>query len=65
MASNPYPESIFRGIGAASHPHPESISRGTGAGSDPEPESTILYPSTGAHQMLFGTIEQIQMHCQV
>ena len=30
-----------------------------------DPESTILYPSTGALQMLLGTIPQIQMHCRV
>ena len=64
-ASSPYPESMIRGTGAASHPYPESIIRGTGAASDPDPESAILYPSTGAHQMLLGTSPQIQMHCRV
>ena len=55
---------ISRGTGAASHPYPESIMRGMGAASDPDPESSILYPSTGSYQMLFGTIPQIQMHCR-
>ena len=64
-SSHPHPESIIRGTGAASHAYPESIIRGTGAASDPDTESTIAYHSTGADQMLFGTIPQIQMHCQV
>ena len=60
-----YIEFVFKGMGAASNPYPESIIRETGAASDPDTESTILYPSTGSNQMLFGNIPQIQMHCRL